>query len=415
MILFDEETAQCLLRQKNNTQAEKLQSIKAIGDCEIKISLSTAQNTCKAIVYDSDMIHWDKEKLLDGLADQGVTAIRNVTSRLRNNIHPDSSCNAERTSTPTFIVTFNRPTPPQHLKVGWLTIPTQEYVPEPIRCFQCQRYGHFRASCESTAICSRCSEPEHRPGPCKQGHKCINCGGSHSAAWKGCPVYKEEREIRKVGYRLKIPLSAAKKIYKSYVKKTDSMMEPAQNPSSQQSSENPSKEAQEGCPKCLCKCISDAGKNKESDARISETLDKTTKAPEMTSESSEEEEPTPDNTQKPRETVVLPIQQETPNTCKAIVEDKGLYRQSRTDKEDFLAGRVEVLAGQGVIAIDRVEKSTSKLIYTFNRPTPPEHIYFGQIRIPTQKYVPDTHTPAERKSSTPLSKNRKYMGNSKIS
>ncbi len=41
---------------------------------------------------------------------------------------------------------------------------------------------------------------EHEYGKCEEGVeiKCCNCGGGHSAAYAGCPVQQEAREVQKV-------------------------------------------------------------------------------------------------------------------------------------------------------------------------------------------------------------------------
>lgn len=68
------------------------------------------------------------------------------------------------------------------------------YIPKPIRCNNCQVFGHKAAECEaSTTVCSRCSSKSHDYSTCtvdKSESKCANCGGNHSAAYKGCIRYK---------------------------------------------------------------------------------------------------------------------------------------------------------------------------------------------------------------------------------
>lgn len=51
------------------------------------------------------------------------------------------------------------------------------------QCRNCQQYGHGTANCFKDPKCPR-----------KQGDenvKCVNCGGSHPANYKGCPIYLE--------------------------------------------------------------------------------------------------------------------------------------------------------------------------------------------------------------------------------
>ena len=43
--------------------------------------------------------------------------------------------------TTTFILTFNTPQIQDSLKICFLNIPVTQYVPNPIRCYKCQRFG----------------------------------------------------------------------------------------------------------------------------------------------------------------------------------------------------------------------------------------------------------------------------------
>ena len=74
-----------------------------------------------------------------------------------------------------------------------------KYVPTPIRCNRCQRFGHKATQCEKPKIvCSRCSARGHDFVNCPTAQteaKCANCGGNHNAAYRGCPKFKEVREI----------------------------------------------------------------------------------------------------------------------------------------------------------------------------------------------------------------------------
>lgn len=73
------------------------------------------------------------------------------------------------------------------------------YIPPPLRCFTCQRYGHVAAVCKGKIRCSNCGG-EHKYGECEEGatQKCCNCGGEHSAAHGGCEVYKRMFEVQKM-------------------------------------------------------------------------------------------------------------------------------------------------------------------------------------------------------------------------
>ena len=84
---------------------------------------------------------------------------------------------------------------PDRVKVGFMSFRVHEFIPKPIRCYKCQRYGHVATSCRSTLRCSRCSE-SHEYEECQaQDLKCCLCGGDHSAAYKGCRKFIESKQI----------------------------------------------------------------------------------------------------------------------------------------------------------------------------------------------------------------------------
>jgi hypothetical protein len=94
--------------------------------------------------------------------------------------------------TPSVILAFEG-SMPEKIKIGLYAFSVQPYIPKPIRCAKCQRYGHKTRDCRKTFdTCPRCAG-KHSISACNSDNlavKCINCGGNHSAAYKGCIKYK---------------------------------------------------------------------------------------------------------------------------------------------------------------------------------------------------------------------------------
>ena len=62
-----------------------------------------------------------------------------------------------------------------------------------IQCLRCQAYGHSKNYCNKAPRCARCNNYHPTPEcnlPPGSPSTCVNCGGSHTANYKGCPTHK---------------------------------------------------------------------------------------------------------------------------------------------------------------------------------------------------------------------------------
>ena len=76
---------------------------------------------------------------------------------------------------------------PRKDTAGYLRIPVDRYVQNPLRCYKCLRFGHGKAHCRCKQACVKCGRVGHDQADCQQREHCINCNGSHTAASKNCP------------------------------------------------------------------------------------------------------------------------------------------------------------------------------------------------------------------------------------
>ena len=84
---------------------------------------------------------------------------------------------------------------PKYIDLGsWGRFSVRPFVPEPLRCFKCQRWGHHQRHCKLPTKCGVCSGA-HDTTACIKKHKsaqtttacCPNCGGKHHAWNLSCP------------------------------------------------------------------------------------------------------------------------------------------------------------------------------------------------------------------------------------
>jgi len=71
-------------------------------------------------------------------------------------IHVRDGDSKRRTNT--VILTFASPQLPKHITAGYMRVPVDPYIPNPLRCFNCQKYGHSSRACKNPAACMKCGK-----------------------------------------------------------------------------------------------------------------------------------------------------------------------------------------------------------------------------------------------------------------
>lgn len=139
---------------------------------------------------------------------------------------------------------FDEKVLPTRIRVGYMSFQVRPYIPPPLRCFNCQKFGHVAAICRGKRRCGKCGGEDHEYGQCKEGTsvKCCNCGGSHSAAYKGCQAHKKASEVQRVKVEEKLTYAEAIKKVDGRRKLETGQRQQGQRQSviSQQSKESPS-------------------------------------------------------------------------------------------------------------------------------------------------------------------------------
>ena len=159
-------------------------------------------NSSKGVVRHPEFRYCTEEEMVDELVDQNVTHARRILTRREGQLVP----------TNTFILTFGLPTLPPKIKVGFMSILVQPFIPNPMRCFKCQQYGHHKDNCKGKDVCARCSQAGHSDTGCENPPHCVNCKGDHCAYAKGCPRWQEERDIQKIKTINKVSYYEAKRL-----------------------------------------------------------------------------------------------------------------------------------------------------------------------------------------------------------
>ncbi|GFT26476.1 RNA-directed DNA polymerase from mobile element jockey [Trichonephila clavipes] len=177
-----------LVETQSNIQSKSHLSAKTFLDSPLLVIPHKSLNTCRGVISEPDLLCTSDAEILEGFSDQGVVQVRRITLKKDAVIIP----------TKHIILTFNSPKLPTTIKAGYLNCKIRPYIPNPLRCFKCQRFGHSQTSCRGQLTCSRCASVGHSSTDCTLEPKCINCSQLHSADSKLCPKCKIEKQIQEI-------------------------------------------------------------------------------------------------------------------------------------------------------------------------------------------------------------------------
>ena len=90
-----------------------------------------------------------------------------------------------------------------------------QYLPQPVQCFRCQRFGHRALECRGKERCMICAGAHSNKDCTSRGDmgttKCINCGKNHTANSKECLIRQERALILKKAILEDLPVHEARK------------------------------------------------------------------------------------------------------------------------------------------------------------------------------------------------------------
>ena len=118
----------------------------------------------------------------------------------------------EKEISQTVLIEFKGEVIPDRVYVGFMCFYVRAYIPKPMRCFNCQKFGHIAKFCKEKRRCARCTG-DHEYGDCGEETKlkCCSCGGEHSVTFGKCPTMKKEVEVQKVKVLDKVTYAQALK------------------------------------------------------------------------------------------------------------------------------------------------------------------------------------------------------------
>ena len=171
-----------------------LKTTKLLGYLPVKVSPHRTLNSSKFVIKCEELDKMEEDEIKKELQPQGIIAVKRISIRYS-----------------LYVLTIKGQTIPKRINIGYLKKETRPYIPNPQRCFQCQKFGHTKNSCKGKAVCAGCGEEGHNLDDCKNDPKCVNCQGDHVAISRDCPKWKIEKDIVTLKYTKKISFADARK------------------------------------------------------------------------------------------------------------------------------------------------------------------------------------------------------------
>lgn len=203
-----------LIKTKNASQAQKLITLTSFSD-EIKINITEhkALNSVKGVVYSNEFRGISEEELKSELANQKVIEVKKIM-KWENN---------KQNETGLAILTFDSTKLPEYMYIAYEKKIVKPYIPSPMHCKNCLKYGHLIKFCKSKKTCYNCGNEAHtniEAGEiCQNVTKCLNCINSaeeqynHTALDKQCPTFIRQKEIQAIRTIERIDFREATKRY----------------------------------------------------------------------------------------------------------------------------------------------------------------------------------------------------------
>ena len=131
----------------------------------------------------------NEEEILDCLKQIKVKFVKRFTFENSSN---------EMTPGKTILLHFDSCVAPEVVRLSYLNFETQLYIPKPLRCFECNRFGHVSTNCKCNVRCTAYAQNHETKSCAETVLKCSSCEGEHSAASRQCPRHIHEMEIVKI-------------------------------------------------------------------------------------------------------------------------------------------------------------------------------------------------------------------------
>ena len=146
-------------------------------DRPVRVSIHKALNSSRGVIRCRELSGMTETEIKMELQEQGVVEVHRVTLK------------RDTEKVPT-----NTPDLPKEITVGSLKVKVALFVPSPMRCFNCNKFGHTSQCCKVAENCAGCGKDKHE-SRCEGPKLCSNCNGPHASSAKDCPVWRRRFNV----------------------------------------------------------------------------------------------------------------------------------------------------------------------------------------------------------------------------
>lgn len=196
-------------------EANTILESQILKELDVKAYIPISMVTCKGIARGIHTSVDSKE-----FVDEAESLIKIIEARRIKKRSKNAEGQEEMVDTEDMVITFRGTTLPKYIKIHLFETKIQLYIPQPMQCKNCLRYGHSGNQCRGKKRCFKCGD-EHEPDTCKNEISCIFCKTDHMATSKTCDEYIRQKNIKRLMAVNNISYFEARKLMPKYPNAND--------------------------------------------------------------------------------------------------------------------------------------------------------------------------------------------------